>query len=63
MPSRKSKSSAGSSGRYEAATKSDKASMQPTEMKTERAKGSSGGTSKRSSMAGEKKSSGSKSSK
>ena len=63
MPSRKSKSSAGSSGRSEAANKGAKAIMQPTEMKTERAKGSSDSTSKRSSMAGEKKSGGSKSSK
>jgi hypothetical protein len=63
MPSRKSKSSAGSSGRSEAASKGAKATMQPTEMKTERAKGSGDSMSKRSSMAGEKKSGGSKSSK
>ena len=63
MASRNSKSSAGTSGRPEAPSKGAKASMQPTEMKTERAKGSSGGMSKHSSMGGEKKSSGSKSSK
>ena len=63
MASRNSKSSGGSSGRSEAAGKGAKATMQPTEMKTERAKGNSGGASKRSSMGGEKKSSGSKSSK
>ena len=64
MASRNSKSSAGSGGRPEAPTKGAKASMQASEMKSERAKGSSGGaSSKRSSMGGEKKSSGSKSSK
>ena len=64
MASRNSKSSAGTSGRSEAASKGAKATMQPTEMKTERAKGNSGAaSSKRGSMGGEKKSSGSKSSK
>lgn len=63
MASRNSKSSgAGSMGRSEAASKGAKATMQPTEMKTERAKGSNH-VSKRSSTGGEKKSSGSKSSK
>lgn len=64
MASRNSKSSGSSSNRSEAANKGAKATMQPTEMKTERAKGSSGGaSSKRGSMGGEKKSGGSKSSK
>lgn len=63
MASRNSKSSGSSSSRSEAAGKGAKATMQPTEMKTERAKGNSGAGSKRSSMGGEKKSSGSKSSK
>jgi hypothetical protein len=63
MASRTSKSSGGSSGRSESASKGAKATMQPTEMKSERAKGNSGAGSKRSSMAGEKKSSGTKSSK
>jgi len=62
-PSRSSKSSGGGSSRSEPASKGAKATMQPTEVQTERAKGSGGSTSKRSSMAGEKKSGGSKSSK
>lgn len=64
MASRNSKSPGGSSSsRSESANKGAKATMQPTEMKTERAKGSSGTSIKRSSSGGEKKSSGSKSSK
>jgi hypothetical protein len=63
MASRNSKSSGGGSmSRSEAASKGAKATMQPTEMKTERAKGSNN-AGKRSSTGGEKKSSGSKSSK
>jgi hypothetical protein len=62
MATRKSKSSAGSSGRSESASKGAKASNLTTEMQTERAKGNTS-ASKRSSISGEKKSGGSKSSK
>jgi hypothetical protein len=62
MAARKSKSSPGSSGRSESASKGAKASNLTTEMPTERAKGDTS-AGKRSSMGGEKKSSGSKSSK
>lgn len=63
MASRNSKSpGSSSSGRSEAASKGAKASMQPTEMKTERTKGNAN-AGKRSSMGGEKRSGGSKSSK
>jgi hypothetical protein len=62
MASRNPKSSGGTSGRSETASKGAKATMQPTEMKTERAKGDNT-AGKRSSTGGEKKSSGSKSNK
>ena len=60
MASRNSKSSG--SSRSPSASKSAKASARPSEMQSDRAKGS-GGSSKRGSMVGEKKSLGSKSSK
>jgi hypothetical protein len=63
MASRNSKSSGGTSSRSEGAGKGAKASNQSSEIQSERAKGSTSGTSKRSSQGGEKKSTGSKSSK
>jgi hypothetical protein len=62
MASRIPKTSAGSSGRSEAASKGAKASNLAGEAQSERAKGSTQ-AGKRSSMAGEKKSSVSKGSK